>query len=90
MGSDDTWLLVAGVVVFLMQAGFALLESGAVRFKNFQSVLLKNCMDICMGGIIWWATGYAFAFGDVAGKGGGIIGVENFFGVGADYTAWFF
>jgi len=91
-GSDDTWLLIGGVVVFLMQAGFALLESGAVRFKNFQNVLLKNCMDACMGGIVWWATGFAFAFGDVAESGGGIIGVKYFFGVGAAeaYTAWFF
>jgi len=47
-------------------------------------------MDACMGGIVWWATGFAFAFGDVAEGGAGFIGVKHFFAVEADYTAWFF
>ena len=46
-----------------MQAGFALLESGSVRHKNYQNILLKNCMDACIGGLVWWAWGFAFAYG---------------------------
>lgn len=34
-GADNVWLLLAGVMVFFMQSGFALLESGTVRFKNY-------------------------------------------------------
>ena len=87
--TSDIWLLLAGVIVFFMQTGFALLEAGTVRFKNYQNILLKNCMDACIGGLVWWACGYAFAFGDADG---GFIGTKYFFaaGDGMDYTAWFF
>jgi Amt family ammonium transporter len=44
-----------------MQSGFALLEAGSIRKKNHQNVLLKNLMDACIGGVIWWSIGYAFA-----------------------------
>jgi len=72
-----------------MQTGFALLEAGTVRFKNYQNILLKNCMDACIGGLVWWACGYAFAFGNVDG---GFIGKKYFFASGKDmdYTMWFF
>lgn len=81
--------MLAGVIVFFMQTGFALLEAGSVRFKNYQNILLKNCMDACIGGLVWWVCGYAFAFGDVDG---GFIGKKFFFaaGDGMDYTMWFF
>ena len=85
----DTWLLLAGVIVFFMQTGFALLEAGSVRFKNYQNILLKNCMDACIGGGVWWACGYAFAFGDV---NKGFIGKKYFFAGGddMDFTNWYF
>merc|ERR1719454_380907 len=57
-----------GVLVFLMQSGFALLESGTVRFKNYQNILLKNCLDACIGGVIFWLCGFGFAYG--GDKGG--------------------
>lgn len=87
-------MLLAGVIVFFMQTGFALLEAGTVRFKNYQNILLKNCMDACIGGLIWWACGFGFAFGNVSG---GFIGTKYFFAIGLDdpnsskgYTDWFF
>ena len=52
LAENMNWTMTAGIIVFLMQAGFALLESGSVRFKNFQNILLKNCMDACLGGLI--------------------------------------
>lgn len=73
---DVGWYLIAGVIVFFMQSGFALLESGSVRFKNYQNILLKNCMDACIGGLVWWAWGYGFAFG----SGNDFIGGDYFFG----------
>ena len=76
---DKAWIMTAGVLVFMMNCGFALLESGTVRFKNYQNVLLKNVMHALVGGLIWWAWGYAFAYGDVDG---GFIGSKYFFGVG--------
>jgi len=72
-------MLISGVLVFFMQSGFALLESGTVRFKNNQNILLKNCMDACIGGIIFWLTGFGFAYG---AEKGGFIGSKYFAGVG--------
>jgi len=92
-GADLTWLLLAGVLVFFMQSGFALLESGTVRHKNYQNILLKNCMDACIGGLVWWAWGYGFALG-VDSEGSGFIGSKYFFGRGLEedgkFGEWFF
>ena len=79
--NDMAWIMTAGVLVFMMNAGFALLESGTVRFKNYQNVLLKNVMHALVGGLIWWGWGFAFAYGDV---NGGFIGSKYFVGIGMD------
>ena len=75
---DAGWIMLSGVVVFLMNIGFALLESGSVRFKNYQNVLLKNIFHALVGGLIWWVWGFAFAFGNVDG---GFIGSKYFVGM---------
>lgn len=84
------WIMTAGVIIFLMNAGFAMLESGSVRFKNLQVVLIKNMIHALMGGIIWWAWGFAFAFGNV--EGNGFIGSKYYFGLGvgddSEYANW--
>jgi ammonia channel protein AmtB len=49
------------------QAGFALLEAGSVRAKNTKNILLKNVLDACLGGLIWWTIGYPIALGDMGG-----------------------
>ena len=88
------WMLMGGVLVFFMQSGFALLESGTVRYKNFQNVMFKNVIDACIGGLVWWAWGFAFAYGDTSEEKGGFIGDHYFFGMGlekdAKYADWFF
>ncbi len=43
------YLLWAGALVFLMQAGFAVLSAGSIRTKNVKNILLKNLLDACMG-----------------------------------------
>ena len=93
--------MTAGVIIFFMQSGFALLESGNVRFKNYQNILLKNCMDACIGAIVWWICGFAFAFGfkqdDEGNNTNNFIGSQYFFAskLGDDdaaysYGFWFF
>jgi Amt family ammonium transporter len=73
------WVMIAGILVFLMQAGFALLEAGSTRARNAGSVFMKNLMDFCMCGLAYWAFGFALMFG-----GSGLVpGVESgndFFG----------
>ena len=53
------WMIFNGVLVFLMQCGFAMLCAGSVRAKNAQNILLKNLVDTCVGAMGFWATGYA-------------------------------
>lgn len=93
VGADLAFMLIAGVLVFFMQSGFSLLEAGTVRFKNYQNILLKNIMDACIGGVVWWAWGYGLAYGE----GNGFIGEKFFFGIdfekkenNAQYGNWFF
>lgn len=80
--SDNTalltslWLLVAGCMVFLMQAGFALVEAGLTRAKNIGNIMAKNLADMAVGAMAFWAVGFAFAFGSDTGS---LIGGDNFF-----------
>lgn len=60
---DSVWVVVGGVLVFFMQAGFALIESGSVRSKNTVNVLMKNYMDTCIGGLVFWLFGFGLMFG---------------------------
>lgn len=70
---DTAWILVATCMIFTMQAGFCCLESGFVRAKNSINVALKNLADFCMAGLLFWAFGFAFAFG----AGSGWIGASE-------------
>ncbi|MBH1987451.1 MAG: ammonium transporter [Burkholderiales bacterium] len=60
---DMLWLVVAGALVFFMQAGFAFLESGMTRAKNTVNVIMKNYCDMCFGAIAFWVLGYGLMFG---------------------------
>ena len=60
---DCMWYIYCGTLVFLMQAGFGMLEVGSVRKKNSRNILIKNFMDASIGAIMWWFSGYAIAFG---------------------------
>jgi Amt family ammonium transporter len=73
---DTTWILVAGMLVFFMQAGFALLEAGLIRQTGVVNSLMENFMDACLGGVIFWIVGYGIAFGV---SSGGLFGASNFF-----------
>jgi Amt family ammonium transporter len=70
------WVLFATVLVFLMQAGFAMLEAGATRAKNAANIIMKNVMDISIGSLVFWMVGFGFMFG---ANESGWIGTSNFF-----------
>lgn len=60
---DSIWVVLGGILVFFMQAGFAMIESGSVRSKNTVNVLMKNYMDACLGGLVFWLVGFGLMFG---------------------------
>ena len=73
---NTMWTLLAAVLVFWMQAGFAMVETGFTRAKNAGNIIMKNLMDFALGSIIFWILGFGLMFGkDIAG----FIGVPNFF-----------
>jgi Amt family ammonium transporter len=63
---NTTWVIVAGVLVMFMQAGFAFLEIGFSRGKNVGAVVAKILTNFSIASIVWWAFGFAFAFGGAA------------------------
>jgi len=69
------WVLIAAVLVFFMQTGFALVEAGFSRTKNTTNILFKNLMDFCMGTIAFWLIGYGIMYG----TGNGFFGELELF-----------
>ena len=60
---DFLWIIVCSALVFVMQAGFLLLESGLTRRKNSINVAVKNLADFCLTTVVFWAVGFALMFG---------------------------
>lgn len=56
------WLCLTAFLVFFMQAGFALVESGLTRAKNSVNIMMKNLLDFCFGALLFWAVGYAIMY----------------------------
>ena len=73
---DVIWLLVSAFLVFFMQAGFAMVESGFSRAKNAANLLLKNLMDFAVGTLLFFVLGFGLMYGASAS---GFIGTDNFF-----------
>ena len=77
---DTIWVLLAAMLVFFMQPGFALVEAGLTRAKNTANILMKNFMDFSVGSVLYWILGFSVMFGtgSFLGWGGfGIGGVET-------------
>src|SRR3954453_12101493 len=76
VGINSLWVIVAGVLVMFMQAGFAFLEIGFSRGKNAGTIIAKILVNFSIAAICYWAVGFAFAFG---GPLGHVIGSHGFF-----------
>jgi Amt family ammonium transporter len=71
---DTVWMLLAAMLVFWMQPGFALCEAGFTRSKNTANILFKNFVDFILGSLLFWFLGFGFMFGS---EGAGFIGAPN-------------
>ncbi|XP_063695210.1 uncharacterized protein LOC134826670 [Bolinopsis microptera] len=69
-----SWMMMATTLVFIMQAGFTMVEVGSVRIKNTKSILVKNLLDACVGSVMFYIYGWAFSFG----KGNAFLGYNGF------------
>lgn len=65
VSANILWVLIAGFLVFFMQAGFALVEVGFTRAKNVAHTMMMNMMVFCIGALGYWICGFAFQFGAV-------------------------
>ena len=74
--ANYVWTLVAAVLVFFMQAGFAMVEAGFTRAKNCINIMMKNLMDFSMGSLFYWAIGFGLMFGV---SNTGFFGTTGFF-----------
>lgn len=63
MAVDTIWVLLAAILIFMMQMGFAMVEAGFTRAKNTANILMKNLLDFCFGTILFWILGYYIMFG---------------------------
>lgn len=72
---DTMWVLLAAALVFFMQAGFAMVETGFTRAKNAGNIIMKNLMDFCVGTLVFWFIGFGLMF---AGDGPLIGGLDFF------------
>ncbi|XP_078373487.1 putative ammonium transporter 3 isoform X2 [Oculina patagonica] len=71
LNSDDaTWILTSAFIIFTMQSGFGLVESGLVSQKNEVNIMVKNAVDVIYGGLSYWLYGFAFSFGTDEGTNG--------------------
>ena len=85
IGINSIWVLVAGILVMFMQAGFAFLEIGFSRGKNAGTVIAKILVNFSICALLFYAVGFAFAFG----SGNPIIGTHGFFLSGVNAGANF-
>ena len=81
------WILLGAALVFFMQAGFAMVETGFTRAKNAGNIIMKNLMDFSLGVPIFWLIGYGIMF---AGEGKLIGGLDLFTNAGGDWATMIF
>lgn len=80
------WMVIAAALVFMMQAGFAMVEVGLTRAKNTANILMKNMMDFCLGALAFFFVGWGLMYG--SDKLSGLFGWGEFSLLGVDAEAW--
>ncbi len=83
VGLDTVFVLLSAFLVFLMQAGFGMLEAGFIRAKNTSNILTKNFLDYCFASLGFFIFGYAIMFSE----GNGLFGTSGFLMLGAESPA---
>ena len=78
--ADTLWVLIAAFLVFFMNLGFAMVESGLCRAKNAVNILSKNVIVFCVTTFVFWVVGFAIMFGN----GNSLFGTEGWALFGAD------
>ena len=73
---DTVWMLLAAMLVFFMQPGFALVGAGFTRTKNTANILMKNLLDFMLGSLLFWAIGFGVMFGAES-----FAGMPHFFNI---------
>ncbi|MCC6802806.1 MAG: ammonium transporter, partial [Anaerolineae bacterium] len=73
---DTAWVMLTGFLVFFMQLGFAILETGMIRQTSAVNALLENFLEAGVGAVCWWVAGFGLAFG--ADNGSGLFGTTLF------------
>lgn len=68
---NTIWVLLGAALVFFMQAGFAMVETGFTRAKNAGNIIMKNLMDFAIGTPLFWLTGFGIMFGGAGAFFGG-------------------
>ncbi len=81
------WILLGAALVFFMQAGFAMVETGFTRAKNAGNIIMKNLMDFSLGTPIFWLLGFGIMFG---GEGAFFGGFDFFTDAGGDWATLIF
>ena len=71
----EFWYLIGAALVFWMQAGFAMVETGFTRAKNAGNIIMKNLMDFCIGTVVFSLLGYTLMMGEDTLFG--LIGIPN-------------
>lgn len=74
---NTIWVLVGAALVFFMQAGFAMVETGFTRAKNAGNIIMKNLMDFCIGTPAFWIVGFGLMFGGTGAFIGSIGGIAE-------------
>ena len=82
MNLNIVWTCVAAFLVFFMQAGFAMVESGFTRAKNTVNIMMKNLMDFSIGTLAFFIVGFGLMFGAT----NGFFGTTHFLMGGADWA----
>ena len=75
---NTIWVLLGAALVFFMQAGFAMVETGFTRAKNAGNIIMKNLMDFCIGSPLYWLVGFGIMFGG----SGALFGAIDMFSTG--------
>ncbi|MBQ9991084.1 MAG: hypothetical protein IJP31_09135 [Lachnospiraceae bacterium] len=74
---NTIWVLVGAAMVFFMQAGFAMVETGFTRAKNAGNIIMKNLMDFCIGTPAFWLVGFGLMFGGTGSFIGSLSGIAE-------------